>query len=96
MDRRLRNSLREQGKIFCALSDFDLSMMLPPDTQLEDCRLSISESWKGLCDRPPDVQHGELDFNPFAYDVICLGMHIAYVYQVRLESFFSHVQCIHF
>lgn len=78
----LRHVLREEEKLRYALNDFDLSIMFPPDAKIEECRLPFLESYKGVFDKPLEVRHGELDFDPFAYDVACLGIDLAHKFQV--------------
>ncbi|KAI9068259.1 hypothetical protein FKP32DRAFT_1642656 [Trametes sanguinea] len=57
-----------------ALYDFDLALQLPPETSLRDCRRPSIESAMGIDDyHPGDAWQGELDYNPFAFDVGCLG-----------------------
>ncbi|EKM77350.1 hypothetical protein AGABI1DRAFT_130437 [Agaricus bisporus var. burnettii JB137-S8] len=55
------------------LFDFDLSMMLPPDTDRTRCRLPYRESWIGSWSRTHDTSQGEFDYDPFAFDVGMLG-----------------------
>ncbi|KAH9855109.1 hypothetical protein C2E23DRAFT_724790, partial [Lenzites betulinus] len=57
-----------------ALFDFDLSLQLPPETSLKECRRPAEEAWIGkLYYHPRDVTQGEWEYNPFALDVACLG-----------------------
>ncbi|KAI0645510.1 kinase-like domain-containing protein [Trametes meyenii] len=65
------------------LSDFDLSLQLPPCTSLRDCRRPSQESMRGTdIYHPHDTHQGEPYYNPFAFDVACLGklfiFHLAY------------------
>ncbi|KAF9484222.1 hypothetical protein BDN70DRAFT_872923 [Pholiota conissans] len=80
---QLRQQLRSSGQMMYALTDFDLSLMLPAETDLRSCWLPIAESYPGTDDKPYGVLHGELSFNPFAYDVGCLG--------IALSSMFQHL-----
>ncbi|KAG6886681.1 hypothetical protein C0995_005905 [Termitomyces sp. Mi166 len=70
-----RWTLRSQGKSTYALHDFDGSTMFPPSMSLDECRLPSSVSYNTLYDQVPgDTLQGELDFNPFAFDVGMLGV----------------------
>ncbi|KAI9067538.1 hypothetical protein FKP32DRAFT_1563508 [Trametes sanguinea] len=70
-------SLRERRRtatVTYALYDFDCALQLPPETSLKDCRRPPMETTFGLPDyHPPDTWQGEVDYNPFAFDVACLG-----------------------
>ncbi|CAL1698426.1 unnamed protein product [Somion occarium] len=56
------------------LCDFNLSVMFPSDTPLANRLLPVSESeWGSPEYHPPDVANGETVYDPFAYDVACLG-----------------------
>ncbi|CDO75412.1 hypothetical protein BN946_scf184855.g15 [Trametes cinnabarina] len=69
----LREYLRS-ASVSYALYDFDCAVQLPPDTSLKDCRRPPLESTIGKPDyHPGDTWQGELDYNPFAFDVACLG-----------------------
>lgn len=67
-DHRVR--LRKEGQLAYALFDFDTAMMLKPGQR----RLPCHFSWIGGIDAPDDTTHGELDYDPFAFDVGCLGL----------------------
>ncbi|KAG6858805.1 hypothetical protein C0995_013802, partial [Termitomyces sp. Mi166 len=70
-----RRSLRSQGKLTYAFYDFDGSTMFPPSMSLDECRLPSCVSYDTFYDqRPGDTLQGELDFNPFAFDVGMLGV----------------------
>ncbi|KAI0369723.1 hypothetical protein BV20DRAFT_945797 [Pilatotrama ljubarskyi] len=56
------------------LFDFNISLRLPMDTSLKKCRRPAHEaSWGSPIYHPPDVALGECEYNPFAFDVACLG-----------------------
>ncbi|KAI0675107.1 kinase-like domain-containing protein [Trametes maxima] len=56
------------------LSDFDLSLQFSPDTSPRDCRRPSQESMCGTdIYHPHDTHQGEPYYNPFAFDVACLG-----------------------
>ncbi|KAL1942065.1 hypothetical protein VTO73DRAFT_6595 [Trametes versicolor] len=57
-----------------AIFDFDLSLQLPLDTSLKSCRRPAEEAFTGKrLYHPADVFQGERYYNPFAFDVACLG-----------------------
>ncbi len=69
-----------------ALNDFNVSLIFPPEVSLRDFRIpSYLSSW-GIDDRPYGVLEGEVDFNPFLYDVGCLGILFCEEFQVRLHQ----------
>ncbi|OSC97447.1 hypothetical protein PYCCODRAFT_1377168 [Trametes coccinea BRFM310] len=56
------------------LIDFDISLCVPMETSLTDCRRSSDEGFLGVpIYQPRDVYLGEHTYNPFAYDVGALG-----------------------
>ena len=66
------------------LMDFDRSLKLPSDTSLDTCRLPAEAAMvSGTPYRPPDLCLAEHDYNPFAYDVACLGNMFRITYVVR-------------
>ena len=78
-----RKCLREAGLVEYAIYDFGFSLMLPQSTDVRTCRHPHAPicyvTFHGL----NDVMQGEHDYNPFAFDVGCLG-HIFCVHlQVR-------------
>lgn len=77
----LRHSHLVKGHLSYALIDFDLSIMLAPDIQKEVFRLPRQEAWAGTYCHS-DILQGELDYNPFAYDVGTLGSVFCESYQV--------------
>ncbi|OJT01669.1 hypothetical protein TRAPUB_7871 [Trametes pubescens] len=70
---RLREHCRSPSVAY-ALFDFDLSIQLPPETPLDSCRRPAEEALQGKqLLQPGDVYQGERHYNPFAFDVACLG-----------------------
>lgn len=65
----MRFALRARGYLQDAIYDFNLSILLPMSTRIEDCQMSQKASCFGALDEPPDVYQGEYDYNTFAYDV---------------------------
>ncbi|KAF8526725.1 kinase-like domain-containing protein, partial [Gautieria morchelliformis] len=70
----LRRKLRRDGRLVYAIMDFDISMIFPPTATREECRLPSHLSWIGGQSQPHDTRQGELDNDPFAFDVGCLGV----------------------
>ncbi|KAI0630162.1 hypothetical protein C8Q77DRAFT_1136721 [Trametes polyzona] len=68
-----RRHLRSKS-ISYALYDFNLSLQLPPGTSLKTCRRPACEGFLGMAIyHPDDIYLGQPYYNPFAYDVGCLG-----------------------
>ncbi len=71
------NRLVQHGRtsrILYCLFDFNMSVQFPLDTPLRECRLVTNDhifSYSPF--RPLDLNYGEYDYDPFAYDVACLG-----------------------
>ncbi|KAH9847133.1 hypothetical protein C2E23DRAFT_742365, partial [Lenzites betulinus] len=69
----LREHRRSPNSAY-ALFDYDLSLILPLDASLTDCRRPRIEAYIGQgIYHPPDVFQGERYYNPFPFDVGCLG-----------------------
>nr|VWO98223.1 Methyltransf_11 domain-containing protein [Ganoderma boninense] len=72
--RRALEEHRQGPDAVHALMDFDRSLKLPLDTPLDACRLPENESLvSGTPFGPLDFSLGEHDYDPFAFDVGCLG-----------------------
>ncbi|EIW63545.1 uncharacterized protein TRAVEDRAFT_26775, partial [Trametes versicolor FP-101664 SS1] len=70
---RFREHCRSPSAAY-ALFDFDMSIQLPPETSLDSCRRPAEEALYGKhLLQPPDIYQGEHHYNPFAFDVACLG-----------------------
>ncbi|EKM77481.1 hypothetical protein AGABI1DRAFT_130182 [Agaricus bisporus var. burnettii JB137-S8] len=80
-DNSARGMLQWSDQLSYCLFDFDISMMLPADTDRVRCRLSYKLSWDGSGRQPHDTMQGEFDYNPFAYDVGTLGRVLCVRYQ---------------
>ncbi|KAF6763237.1 other/AgaK1 protein kinase [Ephemerocybe angulata] len=76
-----RRGLRMRGELLYAIFDYSLSILLPPDVDPKTFRLPYNMTWEGTCFSIPDVWHGELDYDPFAYDVAVLGHMMSLDYQ---------------
>ncbi|KAI0780195.1 kinase-like domain-containing protein, partial [Fomes fomentarius] len=71
---------RSTAAVF-AFIDFDLAIELPRDVSHRECRLPSSKAWCGMpCFHPPDYLLAEPEYNPFAFDVGCLGMMFLYYF----------------
>ncbi|OJT03961.1 hypothetical protein TRAPUB_5354, partial [Trametes pubescens] len=81
--RHLLDGHRSPSDVHYCLFDFDISHIFPRDAPLSVCRRPSAESYEGaLSYHPFDTSCGEYDYNPFAYDVACLGN----LYKVHLSS----------
>ncbi|KAF7327619.1 hypothetical protein MKEN_00341200 [Mycena kentingensis (nom. inval.)] len=61
--------------------DFGYSIPLPPQTDLETCRLHRRESFFGAWEVPSDTLTGKSTYNPFAFDVGTLGLYFCSISQ---------------
>lgn len=77
----LRGRLRAHGKLAYAIYDYNISIFLPPDVSRKGFRLPYNMTWEGTYFNVPDVSAGELDYDPFAYDVGVLGYLLSLDYQ---------------
>ncbi|KAF9229858.1 hypothetical protein BU15DRAFT_7863, partial [Melanogaster broomeanus] len=77
----LRPSLRSQGLLYYALVDFDFSAMFPLDSKPSERRLPAKESFIMHCSMARDTEQGELDYDPFAFDVASLGIYFCEKFQ---------------
>jgi len=57
--------------------------MFPPTSTTVERRLPYNLSWDGTMNQPHDTSQGELDYDPFAFDVGCLGVLFCQKFQVR-------------
>jgi len=48
--------------------------MFPPNSTPSECRLPSNLSFTGGSNQPHDTSQGELDYDPFGFDVGCLGV----------------------
>jgi hypothetical protein len=70
-----REDLLEANRLEYALFDFDVSIKFDKDIDLKNCRLPYHRSFfGGILAIPPDVKQGELEYNPFVYDMGFLGI----------------------
>ena len=80
----MRRILRRDDHLVYAIIDFDISIIFPPDATREECRLPSNMSFDGGLNQPHDTRQGELDYDPFAFDVGCLGVLLCGEFQVRV------------
>ncbi len=65
---------RRTSRVLYCLFDFNLSVQFSLDKPLHECRLIADPStMSGTPYGPLDVSLGVCDYDPFAYDVACLG-----------------------
>ncbi|KDQ12295.1 hypothetical protein BOTBODRAFT_113272 [Botryobasidium botryosum FD-172 SS1] len=68
-----RTQLRREGRALYALFDFDCAVMFPRTSTPTERRLPGHESFICGGNYSYDTAQGELDYDPFAYDVAALG-----------------------
>lgn len=78
----LREQLRTQRRALYALIDFDWSVMFDPTSTPAERRLPCNSFISGG-NFAYDTAQGELDFDPFAFDVGALGQLFCFKFQVR-------------
>lgn len=79
-------ALRAQGRLAVALFDYDISVIMRPGSRRLPWRFSTEGM---LLNRPMDLEHGEHEYDPFAFDVACLG-------NLLLTTFTVCVLCLRF
>lgn len=87
---RLRAGVFCQPPRYC-LYDFNWSVIFPSNFPREECRLSSNiafQTWP--YHRPPDALSGDLTYDPFAYDVACMGDMLSEAFDVRFTNLFFH------
>jgi hypothetical protein len=82
-DDYLRDVFLSNDKALYAIFDYNLSVVFPADTSPRERRLPFEMSFIGLAmNRPYDTAQGEFDYDPFAWDVGCLGIQLRNRFQV--------------
>lgn len=72
--RHLLDGHQTPSNVHYCLFDFDISLIFPCDAPLHACRRPANESYGGAPPyHPLDASCGEYDYDPFAFDVGCLG-----------------------
>lgn len=74
----LHKSYRSRGLLTVALFDFNLAIIMPPGMK----KLPWSFSYVGGDPQPDDVSQGEYEYDPFAFDVACLGLTLLATFKV--------------
>ena len=81
----VQEHIRSSRNVAYCLFDFGISFQFPADTDIQKARLPSSESFKGTkIYHPSDTLLGEPYYNPFAFDVACLGN--MFLYQFAVSS----------
>ncbi|KAH8092613.1 kinase-like domain-containing protein [Cristinia sonorae] len=57
-----------------AIMDFNISFIAPPTADVRTYRRSYRLAWAGTPPQPNDIWQGEFEYNPFAFDVGCMGV----------------------
>jgi len=82
-----RRRLRASGKATYMLFDFDAALMLPRTSAQCEVRLPASCSFEiSSVVWPPDTMQGELDYNPFVFEMGCLGIYLCTYFQVSFPG----------
>jgi hypothetical protein len=84
-DNTMRGNMQREGLLVYCWFDFDCSVMFPATSTPYERRLPASESFIGGCSIAFDTSQGELDYDPFAFDVGALGMCLCEKFQARLS-----------
>ncbi|KAJ3531947.1 hypothetical protein NMY22_g7952 [Coprinellus aureogranulatus] len=66
--------------------DFDIAIVFPPEAERSACRLPSEMSYHGSYPQPDDASQGEPDYDPFAFDVACLGLLFCSILYVHLTD----------
>ena len=78
----VKEHLNSSGLTFCFF-DYDIAIQLPKNASLYDTR---RPAWEGDCGsvefHPRDIYLGQPEYNPFAFDVACLGNLFLYNFTV--------------
>jgi hypothetical protein len=85
----LLTELRRRDAVLYAHIDFDMSIMFEPESIPAERRLPWVLSRQGSSMYVYDTQQGEIDHDPFAYDVACLGELFCVQFQVCTKVFIS-------
>jgi hypothetical protein len=74
MNNSLQGPLHRIGKIVYVLVDFNISIQFLQSLTPAERYLPPEFSWCGPYAQPADTEQGELDYDPFVFDVGCLGV----------------------
>ncbi|KAI0359430.1 hypothetical protein OH77DRAFT_1395217, partial [Trametes cingulata] len=75
----VREHIHTSDEVAYCLFDFDLSVQLPLETDIRSARRPSLEAFRGApAFHPSDVWCGPPTYNPFAFDVACLGNLLLY------------------
>jgi hypothetical protein len=77
--RRWRLANGDNGLVRYCIIDFNLSLLLPKNVRRLPCSYSTVGS---SIYQPYDISAGEPDYDPYAFDVACLGGVLAFNYDV--------------
>lgn len=81
----VRVSLRRRGRIRYAICDFDSSFLLSPSPSGKPIRLPGELSFDIYQPKPYDTSQGEPDYDPFVFDIGCLGIVFWELFAVSLS-----------
>jgi hypothetical protein len=80
---------RRRDAVLYAHIDFDISIMFEPESIPAERRLPWVLSREGPFVYVYDTRQGELDYDPFAYDIACLGELLCVKFQVCTKVYIS-------
>lgn len=87
----LPSSERRLGGTWYCVMDYDLSLLHDQALDVTSYFRPAEEAWIGSPrHHPDDYSQGEWQYNPFAFDVGCLGQMIMSKYAVRVPSRLTH------
>ncbi|KAG6827541.1 hypothetical protein H0H87_004561 [Tephrocybe sp. NHM501043] len=85
-----RVGLRSQANLTYTLFGFSLATMFPSSAALVNCQLPSSLLFRNYpSQHPSDTLQGELDYNPFLFDVGMLGVLFCEKFQASPKSLYS-------
>ncbi|KAJ3537256.1 hypothetical protein NMY22_g5662 [Coprinellus aureogranulatus] len=82
-----RNELRSSGQLSYAMIDFDISIAFTSTTGGHGSRPKSDRASNGSWSQPEDARHGEEEFDPFAFDVECMGI----LFCKKLQAFTADI-----
>lgn len=90
--RRWRLANGDNGLVRYCIIDFNLSLLLPKNVRRLPSSYSTVGSW---IYQPNDISAGEPDYDPYAFDVACLGGVLASRFDVSLTVYDVNIRIAH-
>ena len=76
---------RRKSDVAYSFIDYDLALQCPKDAPLHRCMMPVDVAWVSVY-MPLDLRFSPPYYNPFAYDVACLGNIFRYTFSVCTAS----------